>query len=271
MNDVAEQTEELLAAVEMADEQPPQAVANLPAAPSSGSLIGMMERLAANPDIPTEKLRELLDLQERILDREAEQAFAEAMARAQEKMPVVAKDAENEHTKSTYARLEAISKAITPIYTAEGLSLTCSEEASPKDNHIRVVGILRHKLGYKEQHHVDVAIDSVGSKGTVNKTATQAAGSTFTYGRRYLKCMIFDIATGDDNDGNGAGLQRLNEEQVEQLEQKVKDTGANRAAFLRWAKVDEPSQILAKNFERVMEQLDVVAKSKRSNKSEPAK
>jgi hypothetical protein len=36
----------------------------------------------------------------------------------------------------------------------------------------------------------------------VNKTQVHALGSTSSYARRYLVCMIFNVTTEDDNDGN---------------------------------------------------------------------
>ena len=53
------------------------------------------------------------------------------------------------------------------------------------------------------QKHFDLALDGVGLKGNPNKTAVQASGSTISYGRRYLKLMVFDVVlTNEDNDGN---------------------------------------------------------------------
>jgi hypothetical protein len=47
-----------------------------------------------------------------------------------------------------------------------------------------------------------------GPKGNQNKTATHGFGSTMSYGRRYLICLIFNITlTNEDQDGNQPGEQ----------------------------------------------------------------
>ena len=63
--------------------------------------------------------------------------------------------------------------------------------------------IVINPLDWYRQHHIDLPLDNVGTKGTVNKTGVQATGSTNAYGRRYLVLMIFNVSTEDeDNDGN---------------------------------------------------------------------
>jgi hypothetical protein len=50
--------------------------------------------------------------------------------------------------------------------------------------------------------HADIFADTKGPRGTPNKTATQGFGSTMSYGRRYLKALMFDLViAGEDDDG----------------------------------------------------------------------
>jgi hypothetical protein len=47
---------------------------------------------------------------------------------------------------------------------------------------------------------MELPFDNSGSKNTV-----QAIGSSVSYGKRYVLCMLLNISTGgEDNDGNGA-------------------------------------------------------------------
>lgn len=167
-------------------------------------IIAVIERAAMNPDVDIEKMERLMAMQERIMDRNAEAEFAAAMTRVQSKLPTVFRESANQQTNSRYAKHEHMAKTIKPIYTKEGFSITFSEGETTKENHIRVNGILRHSSGHKEPHHVDIPLDIAGIKGNANKTETHATGSTFSYGRRYLTLLIFDVATGDDDDGNSA-------------------------------------------------------------------
>lgn len=201
----------------------------------SDPFVDMVERLATNSDVDAEKLDKLVSIQERIMDRNAEQEFNAAMSRVQAKLPTVEKDANNLQTKSMYARHEAISRAIKPIYTAEGFSTSFSEGTPVKEGHIRVNGILRHSAGHSEPYSVELPPDDKGIKGSVNKTNLHAAGSTLTYGRRYLTLLMFDIATGDDTDGN-LPKQPITQERAEEIQELLGGFSAGyQARFLKWA------------------------------------
>lgn len=50
--------------------------------------------------------------------------------------------------------------------------------------------------------------DGKGAKGGDVMTKTHAAGSAMSYGQRYLLKMIFNLAVGDDDDGQKAGRQQ---------------------------------------------------------------
>lgn len=171
---------------------------------SSGDpFVDMVERIATNADIDADKLQKVLDVQMQVMDRQARDEFYRAMNRVQAELPMVARDAINTQTSSKYARLETISRALKPVYSKHGFSCSFTQDKADLENHIRVRGTLRHAAGHSESHYyVDVPLDDRGIKGSVNKTPTHATGSSFAYGRRYLTCMMFDIATGDDVDGN---------------------------------------------------------------------
>ena len=229
------------------------------------SIIQVIERAAMNPDVDMEKMERLLVMQERILDRQGEVEFSNAMARVQAALPTVTRNAYNQQTSSKYAKHESLAEAIKPVYTKEGFSITFSEGEAPKEGFIRIIGILRHRAGYKEKHHVDMPLDIAGIKGSVNKTPTHATGSTFSYGRRYLTCLIFDVATGDDTDGQ-AGIKLITEEQANAIHAKIVDNGVNMDAFMRWlnksVKADSIPNIRANAYETVMRQIDASIKAR---------
>jgi hypothetical protein len=171
-------------------------------AQSEQSLLQAIVRAAADPATDLSKIERLYALHERMVKNDAETAFNAALARAQALMPTVARKASNTQTDSKYAKLEAIVEAISPIYTAEGFALSFDTADAPKAGDIRIVSILSHAAGHSRQYHIDMPPDEAGIKGNVNKTRLHATGSTNSYARRYLICMIFNVATMDDNDGN---------------------------------------------------------------------
>jgi len=96
---------------------------------------------------------------------------------------------------------------------------------------------------------VDMAIDDVGIKGSPNKTIPHAEGSSFLYGRRYLTCLIFNVPTGDDDDGNGAGgVEYITEKQLSQLTDMINDTETKEDKFMSFMKVESLDKIPAKQF-----------------------
>jgi len=165
------------------------------------SLLQAITGAASNPQTDIEKIERLFKMHQQMVAQEAEAAFNAAMARAQAKIVPVANNAANTQTNSRYAKLAAINKAITPIYTAEGLSISFNS-GDAAQGLMRTIAIVSHAQGHSRQYHLDLPPDDVGAKGTVNKTQVHALGSTSSYARRYLVCMIFNVTTEDDNDGN---------------------------------------------------------------------
>jgi len=166
------------------------------------NFFSMIERLASRPDIDVTKIQQLIDMQERIIDKQAKQSFNSSMVRTQRAMETIPRDKKNDQTNSWYSSHETIVRYATPIYTNNGFSLTFYEGETTKEQHTRIMCDILHEEGHSEIRHVDLSLDDKGIKGNVNKTKIHAEGSTFSYGRRYLTCLIFNIPTGDDDDGN---------------------------------------------------------------------
>lgn len=171
----------------------------------SAALMGAVARAAADPSVDVEKMERLFAMHERMATRQAEQDYADAMTQAQRAMPTIGKDRHNTQTNSWYSTLDKINQQIAPIYTAHGFSLSFDTQDSTLTDHVRVVCRVLHKGGCTKEYHYDTPLDSAGIAGKVNKTPTHARGSAITYGRRYLTLMIFNLATGEDDDGNAAG------------------------------------------------------------------
>lgn len=176
----------------------------------STTILAVIQRAAADPSCNIEKMERLMQMHERFMDRSASEAFNAAMVRAQNLMGAVARNAYNEQTKSYYARLEDIDRAISPIFTGEGFSLSFGTEDSPMAGFVRVVCDVMHAAGHTRRFRVDLPLDAAGIAGKANKTGVHAHGSTYSYARRYLTLMIFNVVMGgDDDDGQAAVAQRV--------------------------------------------------------------
>jgi hypothetical protein len=222
----------------------------------TGGLLSVIERAARDPNTDVEKMERLFQLQERVLDREAERAFSEAKHAAQAEMPQIKRTGSNDQTKSTYAELDEIAAQTDPIAAKHGFSLSFSTADSPLEAHYRVTCRLRHKGGFFEDYQADVPADTVGMKGNQNKTATHGFGSTMSYGRRYLKLLVWDIATTDD-DGRAATTGALIDwTDLETLKARCSQVGSEETRFARFLKVPALAQLPAARFREAMAALD---------------
>jgi hypothetical protein len=176
-------------------------------------MVAMIERIAMDPSIPIERLEQMLAMKERMEDRarvqlredreyEAKNAYFSAMSACQAELPVVVKNRRNTHTKSNYADLAAIEEQAMPVIYKHGFGVSFQPDGYNDIGELLIKWEISHAGGFVRNGIGAIPVDGAGSQGKVNKTGTQAFGSTATYGRRYLLCMLFNISTGDDKDGN---------------------------------------------------------------------
>lgn len=169
------------------------------------AVLSVIASAASDPRVDIDKLERLLQMQERMLGRQAEQEFNQAMNRAQADMRRIGADASNPQTRSRYATYAALDRFLRPIYVREGFALSFDTGETPLPDVVRVMCHVSHASGHTRTYHADMPADGKGAKGGDVMTKTHATGSAMQYGMRYLVKMIFNVAVGeDDDDGNGA-------------------------------------------------------------------
>lgn len=184
---------------------------NLPAAPAEpgrqmtvGDMFASIMEMVKDPALSVEKASALLDMQERMIDRQAKADFFAAKARVMLEMPRIEKNGaiKNKEGKvqSRFATFEAIDRIVRPICNAAGLVYSFIPGQS--GNQVTVTCELAHTGGHVERYGpMPLAIDTTGAKN-----ATQGAGSAVSYGKRYTLCAALNIVTeGEDDNGKGAG------------------------------------------------------------------
>ena len=194
-----------------------------------------------------EKLEKLLSLQERWQANEARKAYCKDFSSAQADIEPVAKKATNPQTHSKYALLENVIDVTKPIYTKYGFSIIFYEGETNKPEHIRINADVLHTLGHKETYYYDVPLDGMGIKGNANMTKIHAKASSTSYGRRYLMCMIWNISTTSDSDGNVVE-QCLDVNRVNILKALIKETGTDEKKFLEYMAVESVEKIPESQF-----------------------
>jgi len=193
----------------------------LPAASNeTTALMSMIERVCLDPNADITKLEKMLDMQERVLNRNAEQAFAADFAAMQSELPRIARNGTIEIKKdgrliqsTPFAKLEDINDGVRPTLQKYGFGVSFTiDQASAL---ITVTAKLLHRLGHSEKTSISLPIDTSGSKNNV-----QGNGSTVSYGKRYSLCALLNISTGDDTDGN---LPPKNNQPTEQKKTSITD------------------------------------------------
>ncbi|MBY6207471.1 MULTISPECIES: ERF family protein [Halomonas] len=162
----------------------------------STAIIQVIERAALNPDVDIDKMERLLQMQERVLDRQAMMAYSAAMAAMQTELPSIAERGQGNN--GAYATLEDIVDTVRPIMKQHGFAV--SFRIQTQERGIQVTGVLMHKDGHREETSMLLPADTSGSKNAV-----QAFGSSTSYGKRYVLCALLNITTrGQDDNGHGA-------------------------------------------------------------------
>lgn len=149
-----------------------------------------------------EQLQILQEMRYRDQDRLAELEFNVAMNAVQSELTMIGADMVNPSTKSKYASYAKLDKVVRPLYVKHGLSLSFSEEDSPKADHVRIICYVS-KGSHTRIYRKDMPVDTKGAKGGDVMTKTHATSSADSYAKRYLVKDIFNLAIGeDDTDGN---------------------------------------------------------------------
>jgi hypothetical protein len=185
-----------------------------------------------DPNIDVAKLEALMRMQREIIADDAKLQFNRAMSAAQAEMQPVMRDAANHQTNSKYARLETIDAVMRPIYTR--LSLSFNSEPIDGPN-VRIACEVAHMAGHSKTFHLEAALDTAGPQGKANKTPLHGLGSSVSYLRRYLTCMIFHIVLmNEDNDGNRLrpDVGRISHAQKMDLKGLMRETHTLESKFL---------------------------------------
>jgi hypothetical protein len=222
-------------------------------------LLSALTEAATNPNVDVVKLDALLSMHERMQAKQAEQAFADAMNRAQSEMTRISADAFNTSTRSNYVTYGKLDAVLRPIYVKHGFSLSFDTLESEAAGLVRVACYVSHIGGHTRTYRADVPSDGKGAKGGDVMTKTHAFGSGTSYGMRYLLRMIFNVAVGEeDDDGNGGQGEKGADTKAVEMLRRVMD---HNAALRDWM----PFVLdIIEHFREPEPDLDAIAKAWRA-------
>lgn len=168
-------------------------------------LFGLVEKVLTSPNPDMAVIEKMLDMQERILAKQAEMAFNRDFAAMAQEIPVIAETSSidysdrNGNTRITpYAALETIDAVIRPILSKFGFATSFRVE-HPTQASVMVTCVLMHRDGHRETTSMTLNADTSGSKNAV-----QALGSSVSYGKRYTLSAMLNITTAKEDDNGFA-------------------------------------------------------------------
>ena len=208
-----------------------------------------MLQVAVEKGHDLEKIEKLMELERRWKADLAREAYYEALAKFKKKQITVTKDKKNKQYDSMYTTIGNLVNTVNAAMAPFGLNARWSIDQT---DGITVTCILSHTLGHSEQVSMSGPPDESGSKNLL-----QQIKSTVTY----LESSTFQAVTGivskDTPDDNGdAAAEVITDKQAADLEALITEVGSNKAAFLKYCKVDALENLLAKNYRYAVNALE---------------
>lgn len=215
-----------------------------------------MLRMVVAQGADIDKMKQLMELSERWEANQARKAFDAAISCAKAEIKPIVKNREVDFTsqkgRTNYKHEDfaQIATQVDPILAKHGLSYR--HRSTQEGKKLSITCILSHRDGHSEETTLTADNDESG-----NKNSIQGIGSTATYLQRYTLKLALGLAASKDNDGQtGDPSPTLSEEQIANIEALLTEVGANKAAFLRWCRIDSIGDILAKNYSAVVKEIE---------------
>lgn len=220
--------------------------------PAATDMLGMIERMAVNPNIDPAKLERLIAMKKDIDATAAKVAFTQALVRMRPDLPRIEKKGKTD--KAEYGKWEDIQDAIDPVLTKHGFDLTFKTASSAET--ITVTAVLRHEAGHEDSTDLTLPADKGPGRNSV-----QAVGSTVSYGKRYTATALLNLRIGGEDD-DGAGAAAITEQQRDTLLALIDQTGADVERFCRFFKIEAVPDLPAKRFDEAVKLLESKRRAK---------
>lgn len=183
-------------------------------------------------------MERLVGLYERMETKNAEKVFNAAFVALQSDLPVIVATTIIPN-RGKYERFEDVMRQIGPLLVKHGFTVSFSMES--KDNRIIETCTLKHTGGHSQSNSFTVR---VGGKAD-SETQADCKAATTAKRNALLNCLNIVIrqdAFSEEEDMTQDGAP-ISWEQVAYLKEKVKEVGADEAAFLKFAGVHDYPEI----------------------------
>jgi len=225
--------------------------------------ISMIERVMMDPSSDLSKLERMLEMKERLEEKEARRAFDRAMAEAKSEIPPILKtgtvDYTNDKGKQTYFKhetLDGIAKIIDPILSKHGLSYRY--RSKQENGQLYVTCVVAHRDGCSEETTLQGGPDAGAGKNNF-----QAVGSAATYLQRYTLKLALGLSAAKDDDAgkaNDDAPNTVSEAQFVVLRDLIEQTDTDLGKFFMAYGIKNPEAQLeefpASKFDAAKAQLE---------------
>ncbi len=207
--------------------------------------------------VDPDRLGKLMDLAERWEANRAATAFAAAVARFQSLCPVVFKGRkagkEGDGLKYSFASYDDVMAEAGPVLAQCGLAVSYTTQPAAAGLEITC----RVSLGiHTQETRLTIPIPQM----KVNDT--QKFGAAMSYAKRFAICAALNIVVTDEDDDAASQLVCVSQDQVEQLNILLEETGSDLARFLDWAHADSLDRVPVAKFPEAIQFLGRKQKSR---------
>lgn len=196
---------------------------NTKLATKENALMAIVDSAMNNPDVDIEKMNSILDMQERIMDKNSEVEFNKSMVAAISAIPSFEKNTSGHNYK--YATFEQINKVVKPILKSHDLFVTFLTDFQ-SDNFVLVTAEITHKDGFSKKTSMRFPFDMSGSKNQV-----QAVASAISYGKRYMQNALLNITTHGEDDDGFATEKTIGSKEIERINNGIAAAGITLKKF----------------------------------------
>ena len=218
-----------------------------------------------------EVLERMFEFDLRVKKQQAKELFFTAFSKFKQEEIVVLTDKINALFENhRYPSIGNFLGTVNPPLGRHDLSGNLRIEDSEDFKFIRVIAVITHSAGHSIEAGMSAEPDTTGPKGGSVKTMIHGRMSTVTHLMRTTFSAVTGIGSIDpefDDDGNAAGkkLEYISTDQVTEINDLLKETGANKLKFFAIAKSQSTETILQSAYPMLIKQL----KAKRDNMRQP--
>lgn len=219
--------------------------------PAGAGMVSVTQLLQAAVDkgTPVEALEKLVDLHERIAEREARQEFIRALAAFKAECPPIVHSKKVDFTSRTgskvkysYTELDELARIIDPVLTKHGFSYGWDERLDK--GFVTTMCTLYHVGGHSRQSSFTLPADNDSAA-----SPQQKIGMADSYAARRSLIAVLGLTTADkDPLVKEIDPTTINEDQLTELADLLKESGRTPSKFLAYLGVESLAKLPAVRF-----------------------